>query len=209
MRPRADDAKALGAIWESVRLIAPLASLLIVLLPGCYESFLGSPAPDGTFPDGALLDGTVDLDGGTRSPPDAPAFIDAGPPSNPCLSGELVSAYTGGGCSGTTVACLAACGEPGAPPTCSNDCIDVDPECRTCVNQTLIACANRGGCQPAWDAFACCAATNCPAVPAGPDRLACPATGACVAELEDYLGCLDETALVACDMEVQACFGGV
>ena len=186
-----------------MRLTAPLAAFLIVLLSGCYESFPGSPAPDAARLDGAV----VDPDGGTPPPIDPPPVIDAGSPSNPCIEGELVPDYVGGGCSGTTVACLAACGEPGAPPTCSNDCIDVDPECRTCVNQTLITCANRAGCQPAWDAFACCAAEACPDIPGGADRLACPATGPCVAELETYLGCLDETALVECNMEVQACFG--
>jgi len=191
----------LGAIWSGVRSTAPLALFALVLIPGCYESFPAERTDAGD----AGLDGEVILPDGSAPIPDVGP---PPPPPNPCTTGEVVPDYEGPGCSGTTVACLATCSEPGAPPTCTSECIDRDPECRMCVNETLLACGNRRGCQDAWNAYACCAHQRCPSVPAGADRLACAVIGECVAELNEYFTCLDAGAISACQPEVQVCFGG-
>lgn len=166
----------------------------MILLPGCYESFTASPRDGGVVLDGALDGGSV--------PPDG----DSGATSSACISGEIVSEYEGPGCSETTVACLATCSEPTAPPDCTTQCIERDPECRECVNESLVVCANAAGCQTAWNVFACCAEQRCPAIPGGAGRLACPFMGQCLVEADEYLACL-EGALAACDEEVQRCFG--
>lgn len=186
-----------------MRSTAPLALLALVLVSGCYESFPGEPRPDAG--DGGLLDG-----GGVTAPEGGPLPIaDTGlPRPSPCTSGEVVPDYVGPGCSGTTVACLVTCSEPEAPPTCTSDCIDRDPECRMCVNETLLACGNREGCQSLWNAYACCAEQRCPDLPSGADRLACAAAGECIAELDAYFACLDAGVLSPCQAEVQGCFGG-
>lgn len=184
-----------------VRLNAPLALSALVLSFGCYESFPGTPR------DGAVVLGDGGDGGGPVVSPDA--FVprpDAGMRPSPCTSGEIVAAYVGPGCSGTTAACLSTCTAPEAPPTCTADCIDRDPECRMCVNETIVACGNREGCQTAWNAFACCAQQRCPEVRGGADRLACASAGQCLVELEAYFLCLDGGPLAACNAEVQQCF---
>lgn len=185
-----------------MRSTAPLALLALVSLCGCYESFPAVRVDGGDFLDGMVADDAT-LDGSSGP-------IDTGPLPlpDPCVSGETVPPYEGPGCSGTTVACLASCSEPGASPTCTTECIERDPECRMCVNQTTLACGNQENCQSAWDTYACCSHQRCSGIGPGADRLACGVLGECAAELEAYFACLDSGALLPCQDEVQRCFGG-
>ncbi len=175
--------------------------VLCALLPGCYESFTVPEGRDGATPvDGAspIADASVPP---TPSPP-----VDAAR-RGVCDLGELVPPYDGPGCAPDTLACLEGCmSEPTAPPDCSDGCVAADPECILCFNQSIVSCSNRIACQGEWNAFACCAELQCPAIDGGIDRLACAGTGACTAELDAYTTCADGGGFEACSAEIQRCF---
>lgn len=175
---------------------------LVLLLPGCYESFTVSGVGDAGGAEGGVsaLDSTI---------PPAPEPDTGVPvPAGPCDGGEIVPAYSGPGCAAETLACLEGCStDPTSPPECSESCLAGDPECIACFNQTIISCTNRMSCQAEWNAFACCAEMRCPEVGDGADRLACAMTGECLMELDVYTTCADGGGFAACNMEIQRCFG--
>ncbi len=177
--------------------LATLSLALLAVLPGCYESFTATRGDAGAREDGAPP-------ASDATPPPPPPPPETG---GPCERGEIVPDYEGPGCSGATLSCLEECAaDPSAPPDCSSACLDDDPECVACFNQTIIACSNRVACQAEWNAFACCTERSCPEVGDFAERLACAAAGACLEELDEYATCADGGGFAACNMEVQRCF---
>jgi|GEM_PF-4116152 len=90
-----------------------------------------------------------DWDNRTRTCVEAcePTVVPRFPPPAPC-------AYI-------TLECLFNCDSQ----NCQDECFDREPnqeQCFECINQNLLSCANRRGCQSAYDAIQCCRAANCP-----------------------------------------------
>jgi hypothetical protein len=188
--------------------VLALALLTLGSVSGCYESH------DLRFE--LLLDGGgPDLDAADAATPARDAAIlstfledGAAAASDAACASELVPPYGGPGCAPLTAVCLGSC----LDETCLSDCYAADPECLRCANEELVSCANAQGCQPAWDALACCTTSACPGTtapaPASPSvsaRLTCAASGPCVAELRAYSDCVRAEALRACEPRVQGC----
>ncbi|UJR83929.1 hypothetical protein [Sandaracinus amylolyticus] len=169
------------------------ALVLMMSLVGCYES--RDAPPEAYRRDGSVSqqDGSVSqLDGGGQgfdgaiAGPDASA-VDAGP----LACGQEIAPFVGPGCAATTRACARACEE--GDGGCVDGCIARDSQCVACVDNTLVRCANSAGCQPGWEAFACCAHEQ-PACArrSGLDLFVC--RDACIPELAAYDDCLSDAS---------------
>lgn len=163
------------------------AVLAITSLTGCYATH--EPGGGPTRRDAGPIDTGI-RDGGP------PIFRDGGPPpfdAGPVeCSTETVEPWVGDiACSEAVNECMRGCA--GGPDGCIEECIGSEPECQRCFYQSLIACANDGGCLDEWRRFACCTEREgfCTGF-TGYERLAC--ADACPPEIEEYSMCLSVSA---------------
>ncbi|AKF03603.1 hypothetical protein [Sandaracinus amylolyticus] len=176
------------------------ALVLMTSFVGCYES--RDAPPEAYRRDGSVsqLDGSVgQLDGGGTTFDGATAGpVDAGP----LQCGQEIPAFVGPGCAATTRACAQACEE--GDGACVDGCIARDSVCVACVDNTLVRCANSAGCQPGWEAFACCAHEQ-PACArrSGLDLFVC--RDACMRELAAFDECLSDAAPACLRQIVERC----
>lgn len=173
-----------------------------LLAPGCYESFtrpLDVLRPDTGVVDGGTISIEAPRDGSAMDLPDSAGAGGGDARDGGRCAGELIASYAGPGCSPDTRTCRETCGEP----DCVAECYALDPECVRCIDQTRLSCGNELGCQPLWDAFACCTDWSCPEGTAGLERLRC--TDTCEPELVAYLACLDGDLGSACEARLAAC----
>lgn len=180
-----------------VGLVAPCAAAALAFA-GCYESHPGVSVAQR---DGAGLDGAIDRDAGPAAL-DGGAFdgsaarADAAADAGALACDAPITPYEGLGCASATRACVAAC--PDA--ACANDCILADRECVTCIDRTLVSCANALGCEDEWFDLACCAQAEpeC-AGRSGLELLAC--ADACD-EVDAYDACVGSIDTTSCGVEI-------
>lgn len=189
--------------------------LLLALGPACYRSSSigdddlvitdvpsrdAGPSRDSGAPP-ARRDGATPAPDGFTPGPDGGR--DAGP-RDVCEDGETVDEHEGPGCSFEALECLESCDFAGDPDLCQQECFEAHPNCGACIYDTLISCANRQGCQEAWNTFACCTERSGCVGLRGGDRLAC--AEACPFEVESYGECVETTPFEDCEREIERCF---
>lgn len=138
--------------------------------------------------------GTRDL--GTRDLGTRDLGRDLGSSCTPTRAVYVAGAY----CSSTTATCASAC----ADGACINACLDRDssPDCSTCAQQNLIACANENGCVTQWNAISCCVQSNCPTG----SSATCVDTF-CTPESDSYAACANSVLPTAmCTNDFTSCF---
>lgn len=172
--------------------------LFVLACSGCYES------RSVDRPSVVLMDGGAASDdaGTTVSRPDSGAMSrrDGGPrDAGPRLCTDPVREYEGPPCRRETLDCLGSC----ADDMECNACYAGDPACAECVNTTVVACANRAGCQDRWERFACCAEASGACTLELPGIFECGG-GVCPGELDALVACVNDVLSTApeCGQEV-------
>lgn len=156
------------------------------------------------------------LDSGPRRIDAAPPPVDAGP-ADAGTVGEDAVAPDGGectvrgpldpigvSCAASTLTCLVGCMSDGA---CQRMCLVDDPSDGGCLNCVLVngtSCAQRMGCQEAWDGYYCCVqAAGCFGMPMTQAQMC--AAAACSAPFDAFRACAQPTQM-ACSSTQLMCF---
>ena len=171
-----------------------LSAVVLVALSGCDSRRRSTP---GTGVDAGSRDlGGILVDLGTGPVDMGMARVDMG---SACTI-TPVDYVSGAYCSATTQSCIAACTDG----TCIGTCLDADanPDCSTCANINVIACANMNGCVDEWNTYDCCYATNCPTGSA----TTCGETY-CATQRTAYSSCLSAAlATATCTNDYTSCY---
>ena len=128
------------------------------------------------------------------------------PSASVCDVGEPIPPWDGPPCLQDTHDCLRTCEDPDLAEECTEACLAADPDCRECLDVTLVSCVNES-CQAEWDAFACCTERECADPGVGVDRQRCVLEeGRCTTEVEAHQNCsgaLPYEVVQACGSDVE------
>lgn len=135
---------------------------------------------------------TVETDGGgivlMDSGPDEDAGTDSGP-GDTCPP-AMEDPPAGNACAQTTLDCIMAA----TSQAMLQACIDADPNpqaCVGCLNQEVISCGSRNGCDEEWGEVICCLTEACPSADAACINSALGTGGACGTDLNTFLSCVN------------------